>query len=289
MAETSARSKASSPCPAMTDGCARAAGTSVRRAMTDACSRRRTRSGNSVIDVPTSPVVMPGLVPGIHVLGRATKDVDGRDVGAKQIFVASPGHDEPRPGRREISNSPIHAHTSAFSRRGASESCQTTALIERAQGMPGARCTRSLACKMKKHTRSSPQVHRSNPAFPAQWSNGLLRDLPGDRALLSPSSREYGWSAPGRADFASPRRDASVEASGPHDFTVRTSIVRPARLWSLTGWTPPCDHELRADTAAATASRPALVTIAKRPSVGTGRRGHEGVSRRIGSGLFLRE
>src|SRR3954454_18400635 len=54
MAETSARSKASSPCPAMTDGCARAAGTSVRRAMTDACSRRRTRSGNSVIDVPTS-------------------------------------------------------------------------------------------------------------------------------------------------------------------------------------------------------------------------------------------
>src|SRR3954471_1658413 len=97
--------------------------------------------------------------------------------------------------------------------------------------------------KCKKHTRSSPQVHRSNPAFPAQWFNGLLRDLPGDRALLSPSSREYGWAAPGRADFASARLDASVEASGPHDFTVRTSIVRPARLCSLTGWTPPCDHD----------------------------------------------
>src|SRR3954465_7052821 len=36
---------------------------------------------------------MPGLGPGIHVLGPATKDVDGRDVRAKQSFVASPGHD----------------------------------------------------------------------------------------------------------------------------------------------------------------------------------------------------
>jgi hypothetical protein len=36
----------------------------------------------------SSPLVMPGLVPGIHVLGPATKDVDGRDVGVKQRFVA---------------------------------------------------------------------------------------------------------------------------------------------------------------------------------------------------------
>jgi hypothetical protein len=41
-------------------------------------------------------VVMPGLVPGIHVLcaARAKQNVDGRDIGAKQSFVASPGHDE---------------------------------------------------------------------------------------------------------------------------------------------------------------------------------------------------
>src|SRR3954465_15653936 len=33
--------------------------------------------------------------------------------------------------------------------------------------MPGVRCTRSLACKMgREHTRSSPLVHRINPAFP---------------------------------------------------------------------------------------------------------------------------
>jgi hypothetical protein len=53
------------------------------------------------------------------------------------------------------------------------------------------------------------------------------------------------------------------------------------------GLDPALRSRLRADTAAATASRPALVTIAKRPSVGTGRRGHEGVSRRTGRGLFF--
>ncbi len=36
-------------------------------------------------------IVMPGLVPGIHVFGsRMKEDVDGRDAGAKRSFVASP-------------------------------------------------------------------------------------------------------------------------------------------------------------------------------------------------------
>jgi hypothetical protein len=41
-------------------------------------------------------VVMPGLVPGIHVLcaAPAKQNVDGRDIGAKQSFVAWPGHDD---------------------------------------------------------------------------------------------------------------------------------------------------------------------------------------------------
>jgi hypothetical protein len=33
-------------------------------------------------------------------------------------------------------------------------------------------------------------------------------------------------SAPGQADFASAGLDAGVEASGPHDFAVRTCVVR---------------------------------------------------------------
>src|ERR1700737_4910169 len=37
------------------------------------------------------------------------------------------------------------------------------------------------------------------------------------------------------------RLDAGVEASGPHDFTVRVSIVRRRAVRSLTG-NPPCDY-----------------------------------------------
>ena len=38
--------------------------------------------------------VMAGLVPAIHVLlFPGSKDVDAQDIGAKQSFVASPGHD----------------------------------------------------------------------------------------------------------------------------------------------------------------------------------------------------
>jgi hypothetical protein len=48
------------------------------------------------------------------------------------------------------------------------------------------------------------------PGIPAHNGfNGFLRDLPGDRALLSPSPC-----------FCT-KLDASVEASGPHDFAVR--------------------------------------------------------------------
>ena len=53
---------------------------------------------------------------------------------------------------------------------------------ERAQGRPGACCTRGLACDLRKtklHT--SIQGSWSIPAFPAQWLYGLLRALPGER------------------------------------------------------------------------------------------------------------
>src|SRR6201996_4140623 len=61
-------------------------------------------------------------------------------------------------------------------------------------------------------TTGSPE----HPAFPARWFYGLLRALPGDRAFLPPSP-------PGSL----PRQlDASVGASGPHDFAVR--ITRPS-------------------------------------------------------------
>ncbi len=96
--------------------------------------------------------------------------------------------------------------------------------------MPGAQCTRSLVCAWcsKYAHEYSQRSHRKSPGIPARNGfNGFLRALPGDRAFLSPSSRGYGLSAPGRADFTSAGLDAGVEASGPHDFAVRGNISRP--------------------------------------------------------------
>jgi hypothetical protein len=60
---------------------------------------------------------------------------------------------------------------------------------QRARGMPGAQCTRSLvrAGGSKYAHEYSQRRHRKHPAFPTQWFYGLLRALPGDRALLPPS------------------------------------------------------------------------------------------------------
>ena len=127
--------------------------------------------------------------------------------------------------------------------------------------------------------------------FPRNGFNGLLRTLPGDRAFLSPSPRET-WlvrARLGRPAFA--RLDAGVEASGPHDFTVRgrlapepstgvvpirrspgegvLSIVRQRALSSLTGNRPAIRRA--PDAAASTASRPNVRDDGQRPSLGTGR------------------
>jgi hypothetical protein len=54
--------------------------------------------------------------------------------------------------------------------------------------------------------------------------NGLLRALPGDRALLPPSPARrvslLGLTSPFR------KLDASVGASGPHGFAVRGRVIR---------------------------------------------------------------
>jgi hypothetical protein len=73
--------------------------------------------------------------------------------------------------------------------------------------MPGACRARSLACEIKKHT---SKVTTVTPVHP-QWFYGFLRALPGDRAFLPPSSAEVTFR----------QLDASVGASGPHDFAVR--------------------------------------------------------------------
>ena len=127
----------------------------------------------------------------------------------------------------------------AISRRVAPEfCCEIFALSnERAQGMPGARCTRGLVCKLQKNAHTSIQVQRRHPAFPAQWFYGLYRALPGDRALLSPSLCA---NCSANLTPASRRQDHTTSPSASAPFVKSAS--------------------------ASTASRPASVTIAKRPS-----------------------
>jgi hypothetical protein len=85
---------------------------------------------------------------------------------------------------------------------------------QRAQGRPGARCTRGLVRKFatKKRTRAY-RFSGNTPAFPAQWFYGLLRDLPGER--LSCHRRSRGNRYPQKLD-------TSAGVSGPHDFAVRS-------------------------------------------------------------------
>jgi hypothetical protein len=86
----------------------------------------------------------------------------------------------------------------------------------RAQGKPGARRTRSLACRIKKaHERSH---HRFAETIRPSLRNGFNGYF-----VLSPVT---GLFCHRRHVDRSTKLDASVGASGPHDFAVRLSCVR---------------------------------------------------------------
>jgi hypothetical protein len=89
-------------------------------------------------------------------------------------------------------------------------------------GMPGAQCTRSLVCALvvENAHEYSQRSHRKSPGIPARNGLRLIRTLPGDRAFLPPSL----------AEVAFHKLDASVEASGPHDFTVRFRAARQKHI-----------------------------------------------------------
>jgi hypothetical protein len=130
-------------------------------------------------------------------------------------------------------------HGFAFSRRNAPEVCvKPFARKTRAQGMPGAQCARSRACRVE-NTRVSHHGHTGNhPAFPAQWFYGFLRALPGDRLVDTVAS------GAASADL--------TPAPGCQDHTT----------------SPSASASFVKGAATSTASRPASVTIASRPSVG---------------------
>jgi len=91
--------------------------------------------------------------------------------------------------------------------------------------MPGARRARSLACKIKKHTSIVTTVTPVSPGIPyAMVLNGSFVLSPVNRLVATVASRN-----------SSAKLDASMRASGPHDFAVRgrrlvRSTARPPHL-----------------------------------------------------------
>jgi hypothetical protein len=135
--------------------------------------------------------------------GAFAPDPESRDSG----FDAS--H---RPGMTESGYDP------ALSRREAPEFCTNhLPRKQRAQGMPGARRARSLACKIKKHTSIITTVTPDSPGIPCAMGYDLFRALPGDRAFLPPSLTR--------------KIPANLTpASGRQDHTTSPSATRAARL-----------------------------------------------------------
>src|SRR5882672_1136968 len=138
-------------------------------------------------------------------------------------------------GRRELELGPkprIAAHSqfriclrdpAARCARGFAESSAHRGRGERRMPVaPAASCALGSGRNAHEYT-STPE----SPDVPARNGfNGFLRALPGDRAVLPPSPADMFCLSP-----VGPTRlrklDASVGASGPHDFAVRCNISRP--------------------------------------------------------------
>jgi len=147
----------------------------------------------------------------------------------------------PHHAQGRVEGGEISGHDIAISRRNLPEVCyQISSPIRgrRECRAPDAPASRVCNGSGRTHTRWSGHTGITRHS-PRNGFNGFLRALPGDRAFLPPS--------PAKIVFR--QLDASVGASGPHDFAVR----QPHRPSSA----PP----------ASTASRSAFRDVAQRPSV----------------------
>ncbi len=153
--------------------------------------------------------------------------------------------------------------------------------------MPGARPTRSLACNVES-TRVSHHRSTGTPGIPARNGfNGFLRALPGDRAFLSPSSSGYGFVRARSGRQASAGLDAGVEASGPHDFAVRSNISRQHAVDRSQAETRPAITSRAKRCRVHRIPCPTSVTIAKRPSVGRDGKGYRSDLGQARTEIFL--
>ena len=138
---------------------------------------------------------------------------------------------------------PSFANSSALKTEGAGDPQQ------RAQGRPGARCTRDL---VRKDSEKSAHEHTgSAEAVRPSLRNGFTAYF-----VLSLATGFFVTIIPKK--LASQELDASIGASGPHDFAVRLTRCSSKALWR-----PP--HPI-----------PTFVTMANAPPPGPDGWGHEG-------------
>ena len=142
----------------------------------------------------------------------------------------------------------------------------------RAWGMPGARCTRSLVCKGSEAHEYSPRSHRDHPAFPHAMvltASFVLSPVTG--LFCHRHQRICSLSAPGRADTPSANL---TPASGRQDHTTspsaaivsRQRAVNRSRIHRTRPAIPSRAKRCRVHRIPC----PTSVTIAIRPSCGTG-------------------
>src|SRR6267378_3014448 len=159
--------------------------------------------------------------------------------------------------------------TFATSRRDAPELCMNLSPLKgrgerRMPVAPAASCALGSG-----RTHTSIRVHRNHPTFPHAMVLTVSFVLPGDRACLPPSPADMSCLSPvGPTQLR--KLDASVGASGPHDFAVRCNISRPLAVDRSQVFQLALQSHRAQNAAASTASLPASVTIMTRPSCGVG-------------------
>ena len=93
---------------------------------------------------------------------------------------------------------------------------------QRAQGRPGACCTRGLVCCLRIARAAHEHTgQREHSGLPCAMALRLTSCSSRRTALLPPLSQR---------SFASPGRNASTATSEPHDFAVRSSHTRQSQL-----------------------------------------------------------
>jgi hypothetical protein len=117
---------------------------------------------------------------------------------------------------------------SAISRRAAPKLCVNPSPRKRGRGerrVPAAPA--ASRAKVKQHTSIVTTGPPASPGVPTRNGfNGFLRALPVTGLFCHRRRADMAKSKPGWADLASAKLDASVGASGPHDFAVRSARLR---------------------------------------------------------------